>query len=97
MVESPSVHEEHEIRDWLVGRLSEYLGRPADEIALDVPFMHYELDSVDALSLFGDIEDEYGFYLEPTVVWDHPTVSGLAAFVARQEAARAAAAERSGK
>ncbi|GGO88903.1 acyl carrier protein [Wenjunlia tyrosinilytica] len=81
---------EAEFRDWLINRLSLYLRRPEDEIDLRVPFAEYGLDSVAALSLFGDIEDEYGFYLEPTVVWDYPTIAGLARFVASQAAQRAA-------
>jgi acyl carrier protein len=91
MVVPQSVHTEQEFRDWLVNRLSRYLRRPEDEIALDVPFTEYGLDSVAALSLFGDIEDEFGFYLEPTVVWDHPTISDLARFVLAEAQARKAA------
>jgi acyl carrier protein len=93
MVVPQSMHTEQEFRDWLVSRLSRYLRRAEEEIDLDVPFTEYGLDSVAALSLFGDIEDEFGFYLEPTVVWDHPTISGLARFVlAEAEARRATAA-----
>lgn len=84
------IHEpspaERAFRGWLLHRLSQYLQRPEADIHIDVPFAEYGLDSVAALSLFGDLEDEFGFYLDPTVAWDHPTVSALARFLAAESA-----------
>lgn len=37
------------------------------------------MDSVCALSLCGDIEDDFGIVVEPSLVWDHPTVAHLTA------------------
>ncbi|MHA6763582.1 acyl carrier protein [Streptacidiphilus sp. PAMC 29251] len=73
---------EQQFRDWLIDRVSRYVRRPAGEIDLSAPFAEYGMDSVAALSLFGDIEDAFGMYLEPTVAWDHPTVESLARFLA---------------
>ena len=42
-----------------------------------MPLAEYGLDSVAALSLCGDIEEEFGLIVEPTVAWDHPTVQAL--------------------
>ncbi|MFE0875678.1 acyl carrier protein [Streptomyces smyrnaeus] len=69
---------EREFVRWLTARLAEFLGRSADDIDPRTPFAEYGLDSVAALSLYGDIEDEFALYLEPTVAWDHPTVEALA-------------------
>jgi acyl carrier protein len=77
----PSVTE-HQFREWLIERVSRYVRRPAQEIDPSAPFAEYGMDSVAALSLFGDIEDAFGMYLEPTVAWDHPTVESLARFLA---------------
>ncbi|WP_354643035.1 acyltransferase domain-containing protein [Kitasatospora camelliae] len=63
---------------WLTARLSHYLGREVEE---DVPFTEYGLDSVAALSLYGDIEEEYGPVIDPTDVWLYPTVQELAAYL----------------
>jgi acyl carrier protein len=79
-----SAGSERAFRAWLINRLSLYLQRGESEIAVNVPFAEYGLDSVAALSLFGDIEDEFGLYLEPTVAWDHPTVAALASFLVEQ-------------
>jgi acyl carrier protein len=66
------------LRQWLRGRVAQYAQRPETEIRTNLPFAEYGLDSVAALSLFGDIEDRFGLYLEPTVAWDYPTVDALA-------------------
>ncbi|WP_042371758.1 acyl carrier protein [Streptacidiphilus neutrinimicus] len=74
---------EAEYREWLVTRLSGYLRRPENDINVCIPFSEYGMDSVAALSLFGDIEDAFGLYLEPTVAWDYPTIEALARFLVR--------------
>ncbi|MEC4017647.1 acyltransferase domain-containing protein [Streptomyces sp. H27-D2] len=61
--------------DWLTERLTRYLGRPVDET---VPFAEQGLDSVAALSLYGDIEEEFGPLIDPTDIWEYPTVRSLA-------------------
>ena len=76
--------DERDFRHWLTNRLSEYLQRPADEIGAHTPFAEYGLDSVAALSLYGDIEEEFGLFLEPTVAWDHPTADDLAHHLAEE-------------
>jgi acyl carrier protein len=86
MVTQDPDRTERAFRGWLINRLSMYLRRAEADIGTEVPFAEYGLDSVAALSLFGDIEDEFGFYLEPTVAWDHPTVSALARFLAAESA-----------
>ncbi|GAA2598618.1 acyl carrier protein [Streptomyces axinellae] len=78
---------EREFADWLAARLGEFLQRPAHGIDPRTPFAEYGLDSVAALSLYGDIEEEFALYLEPTVAWDHPTVEALARHLAQEYAA----------
>ncbi|MGK5627332.1 acyltransferase domain-containing protein [Streptomyces sp. URMC 123] len=68
--------------DWLVERLGSYLGR---RVAEDVPFAEYGLDSVAALSLYGDIEEDFGPLIEPTDIWAYPTVRRLAAHLAQRD------------
>ncbi|WP_416370484.1 acyl carrier protein [Streptomyces sp. PR69] len=95
-IASPGAVAEHDaryFRNWLITRLSEYLQRPAEEIGSRTPFAEYGLDSVAALSLYGDIEEEFGLYLEPTVAWDHPTADALARHL-RDEFAKACGGRR---
>jgi acyl carrier protein len=69
-------------RGWLLDRLALYLNRPADSIDPSVPLAEFGMDSVAALSLCGDLEDQFGLYVEPTLLWDHPTVESLVGYMA---------------
>ncbi len=77
-----------ELSTWVAGRVATYVRRPVAEIATDVPLTDYGLDSVSAVTLAAEIEDEWGLSLEPTIVWDHPTVDALSAAVAGEMAER---------
>lgn len=69
------------IREWLLNQVAFYLQRPVTELAGDVKLVEYGLDSVYALTLCGDIEDEYDLEIEPTLAWDYPTVDSIAELV----------------
>lgn len=65
------------LREWLVQRVATYVQQSPEDIKTNVPLSEYGLDSVYALTLSGDIEDHLGLTLEPTLMWDHPTIDGL--------------------
>ncbi|AEW98667.1 acyl carrier protein [Streptantibioticus cattleyicolor] len=69
---------EADIRQWLTGRIAGHLGIAPEEIDPGVKLRTYGLDSLDAMTLCVDIEEEYGLTVEPTLVWDHPTVESIA-------------------
>ncbi|MER7212851.1 acyl carrier protein [Streptosporangium sp. NPDC000239] len=69
------------IRMWLRERVAFYVERDPEEIDPDVELVEIGLDSVFAMSLSGDIEDEFGVFVEPTVAWDHPTVNALTGYL----------------
>ncbi|WP_055587532.1 acyltransferase domain-containing protein [Streptacidiphilus griseoplanus] len=69
---------EPDYHGWLSGRLSHYVGR---KVADDIPFTDLGLDSVAALSLYGDIEEEFGPVIDPTDIWVYPTVQELSAYL----------------
>lgn len=71
-------HTAESLTVWLVDRIAVYLKRATSEIDPTVPLAEYGLDSVAALSLCGDIEEDFDLILEPTVAWDYPTVEALA-------------------
>ncbi|WP_405019862.1 acyl carrier protein [Kitasatospora sp. NBC_00070] len=68
-------------RDWLLERVSLYQHRDPLTIDPTVPLAEYGLDSVGALSLCGDLEDEFGLMVEPTLLWDHPTLDSLVGYL----------------
>lgn len=69
------------LAEWLVGHVAAYTRLSTDEIDRTAPLTGYGLDSVAALSLCGDIEDEFDLVVKPTVAWDHPTVEALVAYL----------------
>ncbi|AXL92987.1 polyketide synthase [Streptomyces sp. CB09001] len=79
-----------ELTTWLSDRIALYLKRTPQEIDPSVPLAEYGLDSVAALSLCGDIEEDFDLVLEPTVAWDYPTVQALATHLAQSLAEPAA-------
>ncbi|OZM72936.1 polyketide synthase [Amycolatopsis antarctica] len=70
-----------ELRGWLVERVADYVELPAEQIRHDVELSEYGLDSVSALTVCTDIEDRFGVSIEPTALWDHPTIDTFAEFV----------------
>ena len=77
---------------WLVERIAGYLQRETAEIDPTVPLAEYGLDSVAALSLCGDIEEDFEIMVEPTVAWDYPTVQALTGHLLEEFAAGPGAA-----
>ena len=66
------------IESWLIGRVVAYGKVDANSFTSDTPLTELGLDSVYALTLCGDIEDAYALDVDPTIVWDHPTIRSLA-------------------
>ncbi|MGW4207273.1 acyl carrier protein [Lentzea sp. NPDC004789] len=70
------------LRPWLTGRVAAYLDRAPDEVDTARPLAEYGLDSLTAVALCADIEDEYGIEADPMLAWDHPSIDALAGVVA---------------
>ncbi len=66
------------LRAWVLARVAYYIEGDVADIDPDAKLVGYGLDSVYALSLCGDIEDEYGLEVDPTLAWDYPTVNAIA-------------------
>ncbi len=77
MSDSTPHHSLETLRPWLAARVADYVQRPVAEIQTDIPLADYGLSSVYALTLTGDIEDHLGLVIDPTVMWDHPTIDAL--------------------
>ena len=75
-------HTVESLTTWLVDRVAIYLQRDPAEIDPNEPLAEYGMDSVAALSLCGDVEEDFDLVLEPTVAWDYPTAAALAEHLA---------------
>lgn len=66
------------IREWIVSYMSDLLEIEADEVDVETTFARYGLDSSAAMVLTGDLGDWLGIQIEPTLVYDYPTIVDLA-------------------
>ncbi|MDX6313966.1 MAG: hypothetical protein QOF84_4357 [Streptomyces sp.] len=80
--QEPHDPREEAYAEWLEERLDRYLGRT---VPRDQPLADFGLDSVAALSLYGDIEEEYGPLIEPSDIWEYPSVRELARYLAMRD------------
>lgn len=71
-----------EIQAWLVSYLAEVLEIESDQIDVTIPFERYGLDSSAAVGLTGDLEDWLLTELDPTLMYDYPTIEALAQHLA---------------
>ncbi|MGA7953399.1 MAG: acyl carrier protein [Gloeobacterales cyanobacterium] len=78
---SRKIYTSEEIQDWLVNRLAQLLEIEPDEVEVDITFDRYGLDSSAAIGLTGDLADWLGMEIEPTLLYDYPTVEALAQYL----------------
>lgn len=66
-----------EIQEWIVAYIAELLEVDPEEVDITVPFDTYGLDSSAAVVLTGDLENWLETEIEPTLLYDYPTVEAL--------------------
>ncbi|OUS90153.1 acyl carrier protein [Rhodococcus sp. NCIMB 12038] len=74
--------------DWLAGRVADHTERPVCDVDPHLPLAELGIESVSAVSLCGEIEDRWDLELDPTVVFDYPTIAELAVFVVAETTLR---------
>ena len=67
---------------WIANWLVRNADVPAADIKRDLEFFDYGLDSLHAVDLSGHLEELLGRPLSPSLAWEFPTISGLAAHLA---------------
>ncbi|MBD2537447.1 acyl carrier protein [Coleofasciculus sp. FACHB-SPT36] len=72
------------IQSWLVTKLSKQLSLNAKTIDVREPLTRYGLDSIDAVTLVGDLEDWLGCELPSTLLWDYPTIEKSAEYLVKE-------------
>jgi acyl carrier protein len=63
-----------DIQEWLIDYLARALERAPDEIDVTVPFDDFALDSATAIGMTGELEDWLGKHVDPTLIYDYPTI-----------------------
>ena len=73
-------------RALLESRLQDELARVLrvnpSQVGRNEPLQNFGLDSISAVELRNRWAEEFGVILAPTLIWDHPTISALAAHLA---------------
>ncbi|GAA3353954.1 acyl carrier protein [Streptomyces antimycoticus] len=77
-------HTVESLREWLTNCIASHLERPADTIDTSVRLSDYGLDSLYVLSVAGELEDHYDVSLDPTLLWDNPTIDALSEVLVKE-------------
>jgi acyl carrier protein len=72
------------IEHWVIQRVAFYLDCRVRDVDPTVPLAETGIDSASAIGLCGDVEDHWQIDADPTLVFDYPTISEIAAFIAGQ-------------
>ena len=76
-------------RDFLVQALAKLLKAKPSDIDTQIAFDRYGLDSAGAVELTGLLSQWCGMDLEPTLLYDYPTIDHVTAFVSERATATA--------
>jgi acyl carrier protein len=77
---------------WLTTQLASYLEVPATTIDAMVPLADMGVDSVHAISLVGDVEMHFDIDVDPTMIFDYPTLAHIAEYISTSVSEQQAAA-----
>ncbi|ACC81784.1 acyl carrier protein [Nostoc punctiforme] len=73
-----------EVQDWILLYIANLLELETEEIDITVPFSTYGLDSSVAVGLTGDLADWLGLDLDPTLLYDYPTIESLVQYLSSE-------------
>lgn len=75
---------EDSLRQWLVEHLADRIKISPDEVETDVTFESYGIDSQVALQMSGALEKLTKHQLSPGLLYEHPTIDSLVAYLAKE-------------
>ncbi|MCM1984976.1 type I polyketide synthase [Lyngbya confervoides] len=73
------------LKDWLVNQIAQRMQLSVDQIDPDQPLASYGLDSIQVVTMSADLEAWLGMAVSPTIIYDYPTIDGLARKLALDE------------
>lgn len=72
------------IQGWLVNQIANQLGINAQTIKVTEPLTRYGLDSIDSVTIVGELEDWLDAELPSTLLWDYPTIEKAANYLVNE-------------
>jgi non-ribosomal peptide synthase protein (TIGR01720 family) len=79
---APSTFSQTQWTEWLTTEVSAFSGVPASSIDVHQPLVALGISSKDLVQLSGLLEERASCQLPPSLLYDHPTISKLAAHLA---------------
>ena len=76
---------QHKIQAWLLQQVSEHLHLAPNQISTQEPLADYGLSSLTAARLSGDLQDWLEIPLDPTLLYDYPSIAELATELAQRK------------
>ena len=74
-----------EIQDWLAFYLAKLLNIEPEDVNVTIPFERYGVNSEDAIILSGDLQEWLGCELDPTLLYDYPTIEALVKYLVEEQ------------
>lgn len=71
------------IQNWLVKQIAANLSLDTSKLDLNQPLTRYGLDSIDAVTLVGELEDWLDEELPATLFWDYPSIAQASQYLAQ--------------
>lgn len=79
------IYTQSQIQTWLINYLSESLEIDPKSIDVTLPFESYGLDSSATVVMSGDLQTVLGIDLEPTIMFDYPTIEALSQHLGEED------------
>jgi acyl carrier protein len=69
---------EDAIAVWITSYMARLLNVPEADVDQSAPFERFGVDSMTAMTMIADLGDWIGTDMQPTLIYDYPTISALA-------------------
>src|SRR2546429_2317723 len=76
-----TLHSTEAIQAWLITHVAKALQLQPEEIDIKEPFARYGVDSLEAVSLSGELEDWLGREFPATLSWGYPNTEAIASYL----------------
>lgn len=73
-----------EISDWIVGKVAQFTGLPAEKIDPAAPLTRHGLDSVAVVTLISELEAWTAYRFRENPLDRHPTIRAISEYLAEQ-------------
>ena len=79
---TPHARSHESIQSWLVNRIANQLKTSESRIDVNETFAHFGLDSITLIGISGELENWLGETVSPKLLFNYPTISELAEYLA---------------